>query len=164
MNRVSLVFVFFSMTCCTMQDKQATPPKDIIRDAFPAEQSEVEKTLHDILNAAQAKDIDRLLAFIADSPKVTKFDDWELDRQDVTTWKKAERSAFSGVKAFIPAISNLRVDVFGLVAIATFVFGYDMETEREKISTKARSTFVFAKGDSGWKVVHVHNSAFKSNP
>lgn len=165
MKRLAAVFVLSSLTGCTAHRQPAPPPpKDIIADPFPAEQGEVEKTLHDLLEAAREKDVDRLLAFIADSPKVTKFDDSEpLDRQDVIAWKKAERQAFSSFKLFTPAISDLRVDVFGAVAVATFVLKYDIETDKDKLSAKARSTFVFAKDAARWKIVHAHFSAFKSN-
>ena len=162
MKRFAVVLVLASMTGC----KESAPPgqKDIVAGAFPAEQTEVEGTLRDLLDAAQKKEVDRLLGFVADSPKVTKFDDSApLDRQDVTTWKRAEREAFSAFKSFTPVISDLKVDVFGSVAVATFILNYDIETDKDKLSARARSTLVFAKDASRWKVVHAHFSAFKSN-
>lgn len=138
---------------------------DIIHEMYPEEQAQVEQRLHEIMDAAQNQDADLLESYHLWGPKFTKYDDWEpLDRQDTETTKRIEREGICGAKAFTPGISDLKVDVFGRVAIATFVFDYKitMDTD-EQVAAKARSTMVFVKDGSEWLITHEHFSGFKPN-
>ena len=139
---------------------------DVINEAYPDEQAKVEQRIRDIWSAVQNKDVDRLESYHLFGPKFTKFDDFEpLERQDAETTRRLEREAFTGVKAFVPNVTDLKVDVFGPVAVTTFVVDYDLTTEDdEELSLRARSTLVFAKDGPEWKIVHEHFSPFKGNP
>jgi ketosteroid isomerase-like protein len=139
---------------------------DVIHDTHPEEQVQVEERLRAIMSAAQSKEVDRLESYHLFGPKFTKFDDFEpLDRQDAETTRRLEREAITGVKEFTPNVTNLKVDVFGPVAVTTFVFEYGITTEDdEELSVRARSTMVFAKDGPEWKIVHEHFSPFKGNP
>lgn len=138
----------------------------VIEETYPEEQAKVEKRLREIMSAAQNKDIDRLESYHLFGPKFTKFDDFEpLERQDAETTRRLEREAITGVKEFAPSVNELKVDIFGPVAIATFVFEYGIVTnDDEELSVRARSTMVFAKDGSEWKILHEHFSPFKGNP
>ena len=138
----------------------------VIEGTYPEEQAKVEERLQEIMSAAQNKDIDRLESYHLFGPKFTKFDDFEpLERQDAETTRRLEREAITGVKEFVPSVNNLKVDVFGPVALTTFVFEYGIIThDDEELSVRARSTMAFAKYGSEWKIVHEHFSAFKGNP
>ena len=140
--------------------------EDVITDLFPEAQAAVERRLQEIMDAAQTKDVDRLESYHLYGPKFTKFDDFEpLERQDGETTRQLEREAITGVKAFVPHVADLKVDVFGPVAVATFVFDYAVTTnDDDRLSVRARSTLVFAKDGTEWKIVHEHFSPFKSNP
>ena len=137
-----------------------------IEGTYPQEQAKVEERLQEIMSAAQNKDIDRLESYHLFGPKFTKFDDFEpLERQDAETTRRLEREAITGVKEFVPSVKDLKVDVFGPVALTTFVFEYGIIThDDEELSVRARSTMVFAKYGSEWKIVHEHFSPFKGNP
>ncbi len=139
---------------------------DVINETYPEEQAKVEERIRDIMSAVQNKDVARLESYHLFGPKFTKFDDFEpLDRQDAETTKRLEGEAMTGVKEFVPNVTDLKVDVFGGVAVATFVFEYDITTEDdEQLSVRARSTLVFAKDGPEWKIVHEHFSPFKGNP
>ena len=139
---------------------------DVIKEAYPQEQAKVEQRIRDIWSAVQNKDVDRLEWYHLFGPKFTKFDDFEpLDRQDAETTRRLEGEAFTGVKAFVPNATDLKVDVFGPVAVTTFVVDYDLTTEDDaELSLRARSTLVFAKDGPEWKIVHEHFSPFKGNP
>jgi ketosteroid isomerase-like protein len=139
---------------------------DVINEAYPEEQAKVEQRIRDIWTAVQNKDVDRLESYHLFGPKFTKFDDFEpLDRQDAETTRRLEGEAFTGVKAFVPNVIDLKVDVFGPVAVATFVLEYDITTEDdEELSLRARSTLVLAQDGPEWKIVHEHFSPFKGNP
>lgn len=138
----------------------------VIKETYPEEQAKVEKRIQEIMSAAQNKDVDRLESYHLFGPKFSKFDDFEpLERQDAETTRKLEREAITGVKEFAPSVNDLKVDVFGPVAVASFVFEYGIVTnDDEELSVKARSTMVFAKDGSEWKIVHEHFSPFKDNP
>ena len=139
---------------------------DVITDLFPEAQAAVERRLQEIMDAAQSKDIGRLESYHLYGPKFTKFDDFEpLERQDAEATRRLEREAITGVKAFVPQVEQLKVDVFGPVAIATFVFDYAVTLpDDEQLAVRARSTLVFAQDGAEWKIVHEHFSPFKGNP
>jgi hypothetical protein len=139
--------------------------ESILTEPYPGEQLEVERRLEDIMSAARGQAVDELESYHAFGPKFTKFDDFEpLDRQDGETTRRREREAILGVKEFDARVVDLKVDVFGAVAITTFVMDYRVvDDEGERHSFRARATMVFAKGESGWRIVHEHFSPFVAN-
>lgn len=139
--------------------------QSILLEPFAAEQAQVERRLHQIMSAARRKAIDELETYHAFGPKFTKFDDFEpLERQDAETTKRLEREAILGVEEFAPEIVDLKIDVFGPVALTTFVMEYRVVTkESERLSFRARATMVFAADDGQWLIVHEHFSPFVAN-
>jgi ketosteroid isomerase-like protein len=137
----------------------------ILTEPYPSEQLEVERRLEDIMSAARRQAIDELEAYHAFGPKFTKFDDFEpLERQDAETTRRLEREAILGVKEFDPRLVDLKVDVFGPVAVTTFVMDYRVvDDEGQRHSFRARATMVLAKQESGWLIVHEHFSPFAAN-
>ncbi len=140
--------------------------EDPITNLFPEDQAAVERRLLEIMDAARTKEVDRLESYHLYGPKFTKFDDFEpLERQDAEATRRLEREAIIGVKAFVPRVEQLKVDVFGPAAVATFVFDYAVTLpDDEQLAVRARSTLVFARDGAEWKIVHEHFSPFKSNP
>jgi ketosteroid isomerase-like protein len=126
------------------------------------EQAKIGKIISDICEAAQKKELDRLDSFHDYGPRFSKFDDDGLGRQDAATGKKGERDGIGGVKSFAAKVSDLKVDLFGSTAIATFILAYDVDTGKEKMSGKDRSTLVFVKRAGTWKIVHEHHSPLKT--
>jgi hypothetical protein len=139
--------------------------ESILTEPYPSEQLEVERRLEDIMSAARRQAIDELESYHAFGPKFTKFDDFEpLERQDGETTRRLEREAILGVMEFDPRLVDLKVDVFGPVAVTTFVMDYVVvDDEAERHSFRARATMVLAKDDSGWLIVHEHFSPFVAN-
>jgi ketosteroid isomerase-like protein len=139
--------------------------KDIVKEMYPEEQKQIEKTVHDIFDAASRKDVDRLESFHLLGPKFTKFDDWEpLTKQDAEIARKAEREGFSAISDFNGEVQDFKADLFGDVAIATFVLDYSMKVGADTVKARARSTLVFVKDAGAWKITHEHFSPFKANP
>jgi ketosteroid isomerase-like protein len=122
------------------------------------EQTKIGKTIDEILDAAQKKQLDRLDAFHAYGPKFSKFEDDGAGRQDAALGKKGEHDGLAAVKSFNAKVSDLKIDVFGNSAVATFILAYDLDTGKEKMSGKDRGTFVFVKVGGAWKIVHEHSS------
>ena len=137
----------------------------ILSHPYDEEKAEVERTLHEIMSAARRQAVDELESYHAFGPKFTKFDDFEpLERQDADTTRRLEREAVTDVKEFAPEIADLKVDVFGPVAVTTFVLNYDVVTQDdERMSLRARATMVFAQDQDRWLIVHEHFSPFTSN-
>jgi len=125
------------------------------------DQAKVTKTINEIIDAAQKKQIDRLESFHAYGPKFSKFEDDSLGRQDAAAGKKGERDGIMGVKSFNAKVSDLKVDVFGNSAVATMILAYEVDTGKEKAAGKDRATLVFVKEGGAWKIVHEHASPMK---
>jgi hypothetical protein len=139
--------------------------ESILTEPYPSEQLEVERRLENIMSAARRQAIDELESYHAFGPKFTKFDDFEpLERQDGESTRRLEREAILGVKEFDPRLVDLKVDVFGPVAVTTFVMDYRVvDDEAERHSFRARATMVLAKDESGWLIVHEHFSPLVAN-
>lgn len=136
--------------------------QSFLLEPFAAEQAQVERRLDQVMSAARRKAIDELESYHAFGTKFSKFDDFEpLERQDAETTKRLEREAILGVAEFAPEIVDLKIDVFGPVALTTFVMDYGVVTqENERLSFRARATMAFAADDGQWLIVHEHFSPF----
>ena len=138
--------------------------ESILSEPYAQEQIEVERRVEDIMSAARRQAADELESYHAFGRKFTKFDDFEpLERQDGETTRRLEREAILGVDEFDPRVLDLKVDVFGPVAVATFVMEYRVAAERERHEFRARTTLVFANEGDGWLIVHEHLSPFTAN-
>ena len=130
----------------------------------PEDRLAVEICLHKILDAARAGDADLLASHHLYGPKFTKFDDFEpLERQEAGAARAGE-DAIAQVDNFRYSVDDLRIDVFGPTAIATFVLDYGFDADGEHITARARSTLMFVADGPDWKIAHEHLSPFKSNP
>jgi ketosteroid isomerase-like protein len=139
-----------------------TTTSEILTEPYADPQAEVTRTVHDIMAAASRRDADALDAFHAFGPKFTKFDDFEpLGRQDAETTRRLERECVCGVAEFNARVEDLKVDVFGPAAVATFVLDYDAVTaDDERMAFRARGTLVLANDHDRWLIVHEHFSPF----
>ncbi|KUG56335.1 hypothetical protein AVL61_14580 [Kocuria rosea subsp. polaris] len=137
---------------------------DIIADPFESAQASVQARIEQILDAATAKDFDRLAAYHLAGPKFSKFDDVEpLDRQDAETSMRLEAEQFTGMEDFHGRFDDLKIDVFGPVAIATGIFVWDCRVEGDVVSGRNRSTVVFVDSHGQWLIAHEHHSPFPTN-
>lgn len=130
----------------------------------PEDRLAVEICLHKVLDAARAGDAVLLASHHLYGPKFTKFDDFEpLERQEAAEARAGE-DAIAQVDDFRYKVEDLRIDVFGPTAIATFVLDYEFDAEGDHLAVRARSTLVFVSHHGDWKIAHEHLSPFKSNP
>ena len=79
-----------------------------------------------------------------------------------TRRRRLEREAILGVEEFDPRVLDLKIDVFGPVAVTTFVMEYTVVAEGERHELRARGTLVLAN-DGAWLIVHEHFSPFVGN-
>lgn len=137
---------------------------DIITDPFESAQVSVQARIEQVLGAVTAKDFDRLASYHLVGPKFTKFDDVEpLGRQDAETGMRLEVEQFSGMEDFHGRFDDLKIDVFGPVAIATGIFVWDCRLEGELVSGRTRSTLVFVDSNEQWVIAHEHHSPLPTN-
>ncbi|MFI7743953.1 nuclear transport factor 2 family protein [Kocuria rhizosphaericola] len=134
---------------------------DIIADPFEPAQASVQARIEQFLDAVTAKDFDRLASYHLTGPKFSKFDDVEpLDRQDAETGMRMEVEQLTGMEDFHGRFDDLKIDVFGPVAITTGIFVWNCRVEGEVVSGQSRSTLVFVDNGEQWVIAHEHHSPF----
>ncbi len=137
---------------------------DIVRDMYPEEQRQVGQRIHEIMAAVQNQDLELLESYHLFGPKFTKFSR-PMDRQDAESTRRRERESIAGPKAITASASDLKVDVFGRVAIATFLYRLEVTSHADEQSARSvRCTMVLVKDGADWLITHEHMSAFTSDP
>ncbi|HUR46845.1 MAG TPA: nuclear transport factor 2 family protein [Candidatus Saccharimonadales bacterium] len=126
------------------------------------ERSRVEQRLKDIFDVAAKKDMARLDSYHLYGPDFTKFGGGETGRLDYASARQGEHEGLSAVNGLAMRAEDLKVDLFGNVAVTTFILDYSFENGPERVQKKDRSTIVLVKAQGEWKIVHEHFSPFKS--
>lgn len=138
---------------------------NIITDPFESSQASARARIGEILDAAKAKDFPRLASYHLQGPKFTKFDDTEpLERQDAELGMRLEVEQFGGMEDFHGWFDDLKVDVFGPVAIVTGILVWECTLQGEPVSGRSRSTVVLVDSDGEWLIAHEHHSPFVASP
>ena len=113
------------------------------------------------------KDITNLSRFFAASQYFSKFDESPpLTRQDADDAFMYEQARFANISDYQYEVGDLRIDVIGFTAIATFylefkgVFVNDYSFEGSTVGGRSRVTMVVSKFGDEWKLVHHHASRF----
>ena len=109
--------------------------------------------------------------FHAPRDQFTKFDENPpYTRQDSEQAFLYEQAAFANISDYEYDIGELRVDLLGDMAIATFYLSYsgmfvnDYSFEGSPVRAKSRVTMVLGRTPKGWRVVHEHFSRFPEAP
>lgn len=133
---------------------------DILTARFPEAQAAIAARLDEILDACRAKDFERLAAYHLSGPKFSKFDDVEpLDRQDDEIGMRSEVEQFSAIDDLDAHLDDLKIDVFGPVAVVTGTFRAAFQVQGDRQSSRTRSTVVLVDaGDRNWLICHEHHS------
>jgi ketosteroid isomerase-like protein len=144
--------------CSLSSSPQAQADTDVVDDTRPAEQAAVADTLRRLFRAAEQRQLDRVEALHLYGPKFSKFDEFGLGREDADQTRVAERQGLASLRSFKASIRELKVDLFGVVAVATFLLDYAAETSQGQAAATIRSTVVLAKDGPNWRIVHEHYS------
>ena len=142
----------------------ASAPTSRRADDEPQAQGQIRRRLEQILDACEKKDLERLDSYHLYGPKFTKFASESPDRQDAETARKGEHDGLGAVTGLAMKADNLRIDLFGNVAVATFVLNYSFKVGTNATAKSARTTLIFVKERDGWKIAHEHLSALKAGP
>jgi ketosteroid isomerase-like protein len=115
----------------------------------------------------KSKDITSLSRFFAPSQYFTKFDETPpFTRQNANDAFMYEQARFANIADYEYKIDDLRIDVIGFMAIATFYLSYkgvfvnDYSFEGSTVGGRSRVTMVIGKFGDDWKIVHEHASRF----
>jgi ketosteroid isomerase-like protein len=115
----------------------------------------------------RSKDITSLSRFFAPSQYFSKFDETPpFTRQNANDAFMYEQARFANISDYEYKIDDLRIDVIGFMAIATFYLSYkgvfvnDYSFEGSTVGVRSRVTMVIGKFGDDWKIVHEHASRF----
>jgi ketosteroid isomerase-like protein len=128
-----------------------------------AETAQINTRLHEILDAAEKRDFPRLDNYHFYGPRFTKFPT-EGSRLDAEKACDEEHKGLSMIANLSMQPDDLKIDVFGNVAIATFIMNSSFDAGTNHIQKNARATLVFVRDGGAWKIAHEHFSPFGSRP
>jgi ketosteroid isomerase-like protein len=146
--------LFLATGCALRQPNQSSHANN--QDA--KEKARIEQTLNDVFAAAEAKDFVRLDAFHAYGPKFTKFTGSSAHRLDAAAAQKGEHDGLGAVQSLQMQAKDLQIDLFGNVAITTFILDYSFVRTGESFHRQERATIVFVREKGEWKITHEHLS------
>jgi len=129
------------------------------------ERHDIETAIRTFFEAGKNKDLTALADFHASRDLFTKFDENPpYTRQTSDEAFVYEQSAFANISDYNYSIDELRIDLLGEVAIASFYLSYsgmfvnDYSFEGSPVRARSRVTMVLARTPKGWKAVHEHLS------
>lgn len=156
---VSIVLLGFFTTNCSSQLDMAQA--DLVNDEFPEAKQEVMETFGAIAQSIKDKDLDKLIAFHAYSPKFTEFKNGE-PRNGGEANEAHERSVFGSVTEVVKFDANdLQIAVYGDVANLTFHSDFHLKFGEDLVVVNDQITLLFVRTKDGWKMVHEHHSPLK---
>ena len=132
-----------------------------------AQKKEVAAVIHAFFEAGKNKDLASLADFHAARELFSKFDENPpYTRQNSQEAFVYEQAAFANISDYSYQIDDLRVDLLGGIAIATFYLTYkgmfvnDYSFEGTPVGSKSRVTMILTRTERGWKIAHEHFSRF----
>jgi SnoaL-like protein len=120
--------------------------------------------IYDYFQLAKTKEIEKIEAFL--DSNFSKFGDSPpYDRRDFERALMLEQLQFASLSDYDFKIENLKTDVVGEIAVATFVLQVtgmivdDYSFRGTTIDNKSRVTIILQKNKKGlWKMIHQHMS------
>jgi ketosteroid isomerase-like protein len=132
--------------------------------SYPDEQAQVRSVLMEVFSAGESKDFALLDSYHWYGPKFTKFGSGTLGREDAEAARQGEHQGLSAISGLSMKADDVKIDLFGDVAIATFIMNSSFNAGSERVERKYRSTLVFVKREGNWKITHEHFSPFQPAP
>ncbi|MCH7770779.1 MAG: nuclear transport factor 2 family protein [Bacteroidetes bacterium] len=152
----ALIMIFgFLFTSCSKK-------VDIVNDEFPQAKVEIKKVLDGIFKSFQDKDADKLISYHVYGPKFTEFRN-DAPRFGSKENEEYERGFVGAISAFDYNLGDLKIDVFGDVAVVTFEADFRPTIKEQVHQIWANVNLVFVKYNGTWKITHEHFSQFEKN-
>ena len=131
------------------------------------DRKEVEAVIVAFFEAGKNKDLAALADFHSSQESFTKFDENPpYTRQNSEEAFIYEQATFANISDYSYKIDDLRIDLFGDAAVATFYLTYkgifvnDYSFEGSPVGSRARVTMVLSRTNTGWRISHEHFSRF----
>ena len=160
---ITLILSFLTAAgtiACRMDD--AGTGDDSINEMYPDEQAKIRQVFADIDESLRTKDIERLESLHLYGPKFTNIDAGQ--RQDAAAARQGERDFAGSISGAELRFEDLRIDVFGDVAVATSMLDLRFQTDTESHVERLQITIVLVKVGDDWKITHEHGSPAASSP
>ena len=132
---------------------------------------EVAALITSYFDVGKSKDITSLSGFFAPSQYFSKFDESRpYTRQNSDDAFMYEQARFANISDYEYKLEDMRIDVIGFMAVATFYLDYkgvfvnDYSFEGSTVAGKSRVTMVIGKFGESWRIVHQHSSRFPDAP
>ena len=157
----TLIMIFgIVITGCKQKEEKVEIEEvkiDIVNDEFPESQAEIKEVLNGIFKSIQDKDADKLISYHVYGPKFTEFRDG-APRFGSKGNEEYERGFVGAISDFDYDLGDLKIDVFGEVALATFHADFRPTIGEDKLQIWGQVTLVFVKIENTWKITHEHFS------
>ena len=129
------------------------------------DKADIEAAIRAFFEAGKNKDLTALADLHAPRDEFTKFDENPpYGRQNSDEAFMYEQATFANISDYACSIDELRIDLHGDAAVATFYLTYsgmfvnDYSFEGSPVRGRTRVTMVLARSARGWKAVHEHLS------
>ena len=153
-----LVLILVAQVWLTSCSEKQSPRIDSEKEVFPGKQEELKQVVQAIVRDAETSNLEGLKDIHLVSDKFTKFGPRSFERQSVEETNASELAFFGTVSEYKEDVSDLKIDVFGDVGIATYYRQVSFIENEEQKNASLRQTLVFLKTDDGWKIVHEHGN------
>ena len=122
---------------------------------FPEAQEELREVLNDIINDVEIANIQGLRDSHLNSDKFTKFGG-TFERINFDQCNEGEIAGVTSVQDLKLEMIDVKIDVFGDVAIVTCYNRYSYSGNDDLQLGVDRNTLVFLSTADGWKIIHEH--------
>ena len=130
-----------------------------------SDESIIKRMVYKAFEIGKSKDLQSIQRMHYNDKRFSKFGDTPpYMRMDYNETCMHEELYFASVSDYDFKIEDLRVDLFGDMAIATFIIEHtgmlvdDYSFTGRTMNVKSRATMVFQKKGSEWLIVHEHFS------
>lgn len=154
-----IIILSFTFTNCDKKDDfdVGTQEIDLINNEFPESKAEIQTVLDGIFKSIQENDANKLIAYHIYGPKFTEFRDSER-RFNSEENEQYERGFVGAISGFDYNLDDLKINVFGEVAVVTFHADFRPTIGEDVVQIWGSTTLVFVKVNGEWKITHEHHS------
>lgn len=130
-----------------------------------SESAGIIEVVESFFEVGRTKDTSVLKSIQLDDPRFASFSDVPpYDLKDFATTLTLEELRFVSISDYSYSLINPKISMFGDTAVVAFELNQkgmlvdNKSFTGEHISIDGRATFVLAKKESSWKIVHIHMS------
>ncbi len=154
-----VIILCFAFTNCDKKDDNTIESQqiDLINDDFTESKAEIQTVLDGIFKSIQENDADKLISYHIYGPKFTEFRDSEK-RFNSEENEQYERGFVGAISGFDYTLGDLKINVFGDVAVVTFHADFRPTIGEDVAQIWGSTTLVFVKVNGEWKITHEHHS------